>query len=137
MGAAAGNRLLSKRLGRCKLAGMKNLSPNGPLEAQKPPLRQDRHGVIFIGTTRVTLNTVVASFEHGDAPEEIARNYDALSLGEVYQVIGYYLTHHREVEKYVDRRLKERASIRKDFEKRHDPMGVRQRLLARRIQAAE
>ncbi len=115
---------------------MKNLSPNVPLEAQKPPLRRDRHGVIRIGSTRVTLDTVVASFEHGDTPEEIARNYDALSLGEVYQVIGYYLTHHEEVEKYVDRRLKERASIRKVLEKRHDPIGVRQRLLARRRQAA-
>ena len=115
---------------------MKNLTRNVPLEAQKPPLRRDRHGVIRIGTTRVTLDTVVASFERGDSPEEIARNYDALSLGEVYQVIGYYLTHHGEIEKYVGRRLKERAANRKSLEKQRDPVGVRQRLLARRKRAA-
>jgi uncharacterized protein (DUF433 family) len=115
---------------------MKNVSVDAPFELQKPPLRRDEHGVIRVGNTRVTLDTVVASFEHGDTPEEIARNYDALSLGEVYQVIGYYLTHYEEVEKYVDRRLKERASIRKNLEKRHNPIGIRQRLLARRKQAA-
>jgi uncharacterized protein (DUF433 family) len=125
-----------KAVKRRQIDWMKNLSANAPFEPQNPPLRLDQHGIIRVGNTRVTLDTVVASFEHGDTPEEIARNYDALWLGEVYQVIGYYLTHHEEIEKYIGRRLKERASIRKHLERRHNPIGIRQRLLARRRQAA-
>src|SRR3989442_10583248 len=45
-----------------------------------PPLRVDEQNVIRIGKTRVTLDTLVAAFQHGESPEEIARNYDALSL---------------------------------------------------------
>ena len=60
---------------------------------EAPPLRVDDQKVIRIGRTRVTLDALVAAFQRGDTPEEIARNYDALSLGEVYQAIGYYLTH--------------------------------------------
>src|SRR5438876_1324495 len=55
---------------------------------EAPPLRVDAQQVIRVGKTRVTLDTIVAAFHRGDTPEEIARNYDALSLGEVYQAIG-------------------------------------------------
>ena len=54
--------------------------------------------MIRVGKTRVTLDRMVAAFQRGDTPEEIARNYDALSLGEVYQTIGYYLAHQTELD---------------------------------------
>ena len=103
---------------------------------EAPPLRVDEDEVIRVGRTRVTLDTLVAAFERGDTPEEIARNYDALSLGEVYQAIGYYLGHQAEVNAYLERRQSSRAASQLEAESQHNPSGIRQRLLARRRQTA-
>ena len=103
---------------------------------EAPPLRVDDQKVIRIGRTRVTLDALVAAFQRGDTPEEIARNYDALSLGEVYQAIGYYLTHQAEVDSYLEGRQAIRASVQKEVEVQHNPNGIRERLLARRKQPA-
>jgi|ERR1051325_2120354 uncharacterized protein (DUF433 family) len=115
---------------------MKNTSAEAVLRPEAPPLRVDENDVIRVGNTRVTLDTVIASFQLGDTPEEIARNYDALSLGEVYQAIGYYLAHQEQVEEYLERRSRSRNGIKKEIEKQHSPIGIRERLLARRKQAA-
>jgi uncharacterized protein (DUF433 family) len=103
---------------------------------EAPPLRVDEHEVIRVGRTRVTLDSLVAAFQCGDTPEEIARNYDALSLGEVYQAIGYYLAHQAEVNAYLERRKASRAAVQAQAESQHDPSGIRERLLARRRQTA-
>ncbi len=103
---------------------------------EPPPLRVDEHGVMRVGRTRVTLDTLVAAFQRGDTPEEIARNYDALSLREVYQAIGYYLGHEAEVNAYLERRQASRTAVREQAESRHNPNGIRERLLARRRQTA-
>ena len=103
---------------------------------EAPPLRVDDQKAIRIGRTRVTLDALVAAFQRGDTPEEIARNYDALSLGEVYLAIGYYLTHQAEVDSYLGGRQVIRASVQKEVEAQHNPNGIRERLLARRRQPA-
>jgi len=51
---------------------------------ETPPLRVDEQEVIRIGRTRVTLDGLVAVFQREAKPEEIARDFDALSPGEVY-----------------------------------------------------
>ena len=84
----------------------------------------------------MTLDTIVAAFRNGDTPEEIARNYDVLSLREVYQTIGYFLAHQAEVGAYLERRRASRAAMQKEVEARHIPEGIHERLLARRRQAA-
>jgi hypothetical protein len=99
---------------------------------EPPPLRLDEREVVRVGRTRVTLDTLVAAFQRGDTPEEIARNYDALSLGEVYQAIGYYLAHQAEVDAYLERRQAARAAVQEQADSRHDSNGIRERLLARR-----
>jgi uncharacterized protein (DUF433 family) len=106
------------------------------LAPEAPPLRMDDQQVIRVGPTRVTLDTLVAAFQHGDTPEEMARNYDALSLGQVYQAIGYYLAHQAEVDSYLKRRQALRGPAQKQVESKHNPNGIRRRLLARRKQAA-
>ena len=103
---------------------------------ETPPLRLDEQKVIRVGRTRVTLDTLVAAFQRGETPEEIASNYDALSLGEVYQAIGYYLSHQPEMDAYLKQRQATRASVQEQVEAQHDPNGVRARLLARRGQQA-
>lgn len=89
-------------------------------------------GVLRVGNTRVTLDTVVAAFNNGATAEEIAQQYPSLGLADVYQVIGYYLRRPAEVQKYLADRQLDASSVRQRNEARSEPAGVRSRLLARR-----
>jgi len=100
--------------------------------AEIVPLEQDADGVVRVGSTRVTLDTVVTAFLEGATAEEIAQQYPSVSLADVYQVIGYYLRRRPEVEAYLNRRHRQREHVRQQNESRFDPSGVRARLLARR-----
>ena len=95
------------------------------------PLATDTHGVIRVGKTRVTLDTMVMAFADGATAEEIVQQYPSVPLADVYYVIGYYLRRQGEVEAYLDRRRQQAAEIRKQNESRFDPAGIRSRLLAR------
>ncbi|MBZ5626736.1 MAG: DUF433 domain-containing protein [Acidobacteriia bacterium] len=53
------------------------------------PLIEDSAGVIRVGGTRVTLETVVEAFNEGATAEEIAAQYPALHLGDIYATITY------------------------------------------------
>lgn len=96
------------------------------------PLRTDSTGVIRVGGTRITLDTVVEAFCDGATAEEIVQQYPSLNLADVYHVIGYYLRRTTEVETYLQSRKAGAAALRKQNEARFDPQGVRARLLARR-----
>jgi uncharacterized protein (DUF433 family) len=98
------------------------------------PLVTDADGVVRIGKTRVTLDTVVAAFLEGAMAEEIIQQYPSLQLADVYSVIGYYLRHQAEVDAYLQERQHRAAEVRQENEKRFNPIGVRERLLARRTQ---
>ena len=96
------------------------------------PLAVDADGVMRIGNTRVTLDTVIAAFADGATAEEIVQQYPSLLLADVYSVIGYYLRHTAEVDAYLQQRRVQRDTVRQQNEGRFDPHGVRERLLARR-----
>jgi len=96
------------------------------------PLITDADGVVRIGRTRVTLDTLVATFREGATAETIAEQYPSLTLAEVYTALGYYLRHQAEVEAYLERRRLQAAPVRQQNEARSNPIGVRDRLLARR-----
>jgi uncharacterized protein (DUF433 family) len=96
------------------------------------PLAVDAHGVLRVGNTRVTLDTVIAAFADGATAEEIVQQYPSLHLADVYSVIGYYLRHASEIDTYLHQRRVQREAIRQQNEARFDPHGVRDRLLARR-----
>ena len=96
------------------------------------PLATDADGVVRIGGTRVTLDTVVAAFDDGATAEEIVHQYPALQLADVYAVITYYLRQRPEVEVYLRQRRQQANDSRQQNEIRFDPTGVRERLLARK-----
>jgi uncharacterized protein (DUF433 family) len=105
----------------------------GLMIAHEPvPLQATEDGVVRVGGTRVTLDTVVTAFEEGATAEEIVQQYPALHLADAYAVIGYYLGHRSEVESYLAQRGKDSSRIRQENEARFDPTAVRARLLARR-----
>jgi uncharacterized protein (DUF433 family) len=96
------------------------------------PLQTTADGVIRVGGTRVTLDTVVAAFETGATAEEIAQQYPSLTLGDVYAVLTYYLRHRADVDAYIARGEAQGAAIRREAERGSDRAGLRERLLARR-----
>ena len=96
------------------------------------PLRKDEDGIVRIGKSRVTLDTVVFAFKDGATPEGIVDSYPSLSLADVYLVLGYYLLHQTEVEAYLLEGQERSEDVRKANEARWDPTGIRARLLGRR-----
>ncbi|TVL97483.1 MAG: hypothetical protein CV087_22270 [Candidatus Brocadia sp. WS118] len=103
-----------------------------PITSEPIPLLTDSDGVVRVSGTRVTLDIVVAAFKTGATAEEIVQQFPVLPLADVYAVISYYLKRHDEVEAYLQQRKKLAEKIRKENEKRFDPQGIRERLLARR-----
>jgi Protein of unknown function (DUF433) len=84
-----------------------------------------------VGGTRVTLDTLVAAFDTGATAEEIVQRYPSVALADVYSVIAYYLRHQAEVRSYLAQRQDDAALVRAENERRFDPCGVRDRLIAR------
>jgi uncharacterized protein (DUF433 family) len=102
------------------------------LTTESIPIVTGADGVVRVRGTRITLETVVASFAEGATAEEIAQQYPSASLADVYQVIGYYLRHATELEPYLGRRLDDTREARRSNESHWPPEGIRDRLLARR-----
>lgn len=102
-----------------------------PLTADPPPLTAGDDGVVRVGGTRVTLDTVVEAFREGLTVEELQQQYPSLDLPPVYAAISYYLHHRHEVEEYLRERARHREEVRREAETCFDPTGIRDRLLAR------
>lgn len=99
-------------------------------------LTETEAGVIRIGDSRVSLDSVIIAFNQGSAPEQIVYDYDSLSLPEVYAAISYYLQHRKEVDSYLAARAKQNKELRKSNEARFSQKGLRDKLLTRRRNAA-
>ncbi len=95
------------------------------------PLKTDECGVIRVGGTRVTLDTIVIAYLQGSTAEEIAEQYPAVTLPDIHAVISFYLRRRAEVETYLQKRKHESEAIRRENEARFPQDGIRERLLAR------
>ena len=99
---------------------------------ERVPIHTDSDGVVRVAGTRVTLDTIVDAFETGATAEEIAQQYPAVPLVDVYSVITYYLRHKPDVDAYRAERDALAARVREEVERRFPSAGLRERLLARR-----
>jgi len=102
------------------------------LEPKAPPLAIDETGTVRVGSTRVTIDTVIGSYLNGATAEQIALQFPALSLAHIYTVIAYYLNHQTEVDAYLHHRERQANDLRQRIEANSDLKGIRQRLMARR-----
>lgn len=102
-----------------------------PPVAVDVPLRTDEGGVIRVGQTRVTLQTVITDFHQGASPEEIVHHYPALELPDVYLVVGYYLQHREDVDAYVQQQRQRATQARQDYQAHHPQDPLRAKLLSR------
>lgn len=102
------------------------------IEIDAPPLRVTKDGVVYVGNTRVPLETVIWTYNEGASAEEIVMQYDALALADVHAVIAYYLNHREAVETYIEGVKAESERVRQENEARFDMRAFRERLLARK-----
>jgi uncharacterized protein (DUF433 family) len=100
-------------------------------QVSAPPFRWDEAGGIRIGHSRVTLDSLLASYHHGSTPEEIAVQYSVLSLEEIYAALAYYLNHRSEIDRYLEQRHQKAQQRREQFTQQHNLANLRQRLSAR------
>jgi len=103
-------------------------------QATYPPLRWDEAGGIRIGSSRVTLDSLLATYHNGSTPEEIAIQYSVLHLEDIYSAIAYYLNHREEIDNYLEQRSQQSQKLRKQLTQKHDLANLRQRLLSRQSQ---
>jgi uncharacterized protein (DUF433 family) len=101
------------------------------LEA-KTYVRVDEHGVLRVGDTRVSLDSVVYAFRQGHAPETIRQLCSTLSLEEVYGALAFYLANREEEDRYLERQQQAWDQLRQKADLQ--PPGVVERLRA--LQAA-
>ena len=99
-----------------------------------PPFRWDEVGGIRIGSSRVTLDSLLASYDNGSTPEEIAIQFSVLRLEDIYTSIAYYLNHRQEIDSYLEQRDQQAQQLRQQLTQKHNLVDLRQRLLTRQSQ---
>ena len=114
-----------------QLNACKELAVNFKIHELANPIHLDSTGVVRVGATRVTLETVIGSFLSGESPEEIADSFPALSIGEVYSSIAYYLEHRGDVDEYLADQARKGDEVRQEIHRRNPPKALRERLLSR------
>src|SRR5207248_2257623 len=62
-----------------------------------------RDGGYYFVDSRVSLESVVHQFLHGESPEAIVQAFPSLSLLQVYGGITFYLAHRTEIDAYLTR----------------------------------
>jgi uncharacterized protein (DUF433 family) len=89
---------------------------NLALEAILVPLRDDSHGGLRVGRTRVSFESVWHMSQQGASPAEIVQAFDALDPADVYAVLAWALRHPLDVSAYLKRREEEAAELRHKLE---------------------
>ena len=90
----------------------------------------DRDGVMRVGGTRVTLDSLVAAFLEGATAEEIQMRYPALRLPDTYAAIAWYLANQQTADRYISEHSRQSALARRQCATRHQST-LRARLVAR------
>jgi hypothetical protein len=95
------------------------------------PLREDPPGVFRVGQSRVLLELVLRAFQRGESAEGIVRSYPTLQLGDVYTVIGRYLSNPAPFDDYLRHCDEQAASVRRKIEAAQGPGIGKEELMAR------
>ena len=101
------------------------------LVPQAPPIREDLGGILRIGDTRVSLDSVVWAYNEGLSAEEIACRFPTISLDQAYGAISFYLGNKKQVDEYIRMREGEGDRVQAEMQRRFPIAEVRERILAR------
>lgn len=61
-----------------------------------------RGGNVYIGDTRMTLDSIVLSWRGGETSQSIHEGFPTVRLAAIYGTIAYYLDHQAEVDAYLN-----------------------------------
>lgn len=89
------------------------------------PMAVDEDGMVRIGGTRVTLDTIVGAYSRGDTPDEIAYGFPSVSLADIHAVIAYYLRHREMVDAYIAENHRVAQEALREYEAKFGPMPTR------------
>ena len=67
----------------------------------------ERNGGYYVAGTRISLDSVVYSFERGNSPEAIQKEFPLLRLPQIYGAIAFYLDHQEEIRSYLEAKERE------------------------------
>src|SRR5687767_2238834 len=71
-------------------------------EAVTDPFIDERNGGYYIKGTRISLDSVVYSFERGNSPEDIQKEFPLLTLPQIYRAIACYIENKDEIKQYLE-----------------------------------
>src|SRR5258708_27269887 len=91
---------------------------------------EQRNGGYYVAGTRISLDSVVYSFNEGHSPEEIQEDFPLLKLSQIYGAIAFYLDHKAEIDKYLE-------DTKREFEGNAIPLEQDNPSLWARIQRAK
>jgi uncharacterized protein (DUF433 family) len=80
---------------------------------------EQRNGGYYVAGTRVSLDSVVYGYRRGESVEEIAYNFQALTVSQIEGVIAFYLANREMVDAYLVRQRQEFERMRQEARDRN------------------
>jgi len=102
------------------------------LEPLAIPIRVESNGAVRVGPTRVTLETVLWTYQSGETAEGIVACYPTLDLADVHAVIAWYYRHREQADVYLTEVRRIGDKLRAEIEADPRNAELRARLIARR-----
>jgi uncharacterized protein (DUF433 family) len=96
------------------------------------PLQRDSRGVIRVGGTRVTLESVLRAYQEGESPEGILERFPSLDLAAIHATLAWYLRHRAQAGAYLRKCDAEGGANLARAERRVSGAAILGRLRARR-----
>ncbi len=62
---------------------------------------EHRDGNIYVGPSRVTIDSVVIGWRRGETPEQLHEGFPSVPLAHMYGAIAYYLEHQEEIDAWI------------------------------------
>jgi uncharacterized protein (DUF433 family) len=62
---------------------------------------QARGGNLYVGPSRVTLDSIIIPWQMGQSLEDIQRDFPSIPLASVYGAVAYYLEHRVELDQWL------------------------------------
>lgn len=90
---------------------------------------EQRNGGYYVAGTRISLDSVVYSFNEGQSPEAIQEDFPLLKRSQIYGAIAFYLDHQAETDQYLE-------DTKREFEGSGVPMSEANPVLWEKIQRA-
>ena len=90
---------------------------------------EQRNGGYYIAGTRISLDSVVYSFNRGNSPEAIQAEYPLLTRAQIDGAIAFYLDHQAMIDEYL-------ARSEREFEANATPLEQANPLLWEKLQRA-